>query len=232
MANAHAEFASRIVRGHLEAGIVDLERRASEGGYGQREIQDLGNAARVLGHQDIADRAIRLLEVAPEDNSFWVNAITNIPLSARKARGKWTLTEMAELEKRYPLFSADRIIERIRSSGNRDKHLRLCLQGKHQEACNHAKSGLKLEEVGVTLAVLGEFAAAQSIADDPALENVRRGGVRYVLRIEWFRHGHLDEIRDWLAEHESKNLDASAHAQLALALGGREPWSGYPYPDW
>ena len=70
---------------------------------------------------------------------------------------------------RTPPYRFDKMLDRIRSSASTEKHFALCLKGR-QEARTLAASGLHLEEVGDTLAVLGEFEAARSVASDPALE--------------------------------------------------------------
>ena len=50
-----------IVGSHLQAGIVELERAASEGHYNTMCVRTLGSAAKVLGQDEVADRAARLL---------------------------------------------------------------------------------------------------------------------------------------------------------------------------
>jgi hypothetical protein len=135
------------VRNHLEAGIKELERAASEGRYDTLCIQALGSAAKSLGQHDVADRAVRLLLAAP-DAAFWAGAITNIELPA-------TVPErMRTVERYYPPYQAEKIFERIRSGGTADEHLALCLDGRFNEARAVAGSGVRLEEVGDTLAVL------------------------------------------------------------------------------
>ena len=108
----------------------------------------------------------------------------------------------------------------------------LCLEGQFQEARSVAGSGVRLEEVGAALAVLGEFDAARSVASDPALEAFRQRGVRFVLVIELFRRGRVDEAGLLLAEFEFTGLGAWERVHLALGFAGRVPWGGYPFPDW
>jgi hypothetical protein len=89
-----------------------------------------------------------------------------------------------------------------------------------------------LEEVGDTLAVLGEFDEALSIARDPALDKFRQRGVLFVLVIELFRRGRVEEAGAILGELESQGLGPWERIHLTLGFAGREPWGGYPYPDW
>jgi hypothetical protein len=221
----------RLVRSHLETGIEELERDASEGRYNTLCIRALGSAARVLGQHAVADRAVRLLRAVP-DRAFWAGAITNVELPATVPERMRTVAPLVELEARHPPFRTAEIVERIRSCAATEKHFALCLDGRFQEARALAGSGVRLEEVGDTLAVLGEFDAARSVASDPALEAFRQQGVRFVLVIELFRRGRVDEAGALLAELESAGLGAWERVHLALGFADREPWGGYPFPDW
>jgi hypothetical protein len=119
--------------------------------------------------------------------------ITNIDLPTTVPERMRTVEPTAELEDRHPRYREDELLGRIRSCAATEKHFALCLEGRLQEARALAGSGVRLEEVGETLAVLGEFDAARSIAGDPALEPFRRQGVRLVLVIELFRRGRVEE---------------------------------------
>jgi hypothetical protein len=215
----------------LEAGIAELEKNASEGRYNTLCIRALGSAAKVLGQHDVADRAVHLLRAAP-DGAFWAGMITNIELPETVPERMRSFEPPAELESRHPAYRADQLVERIRSDASTEKHFALCIEGRFQEARALAGSGRQLEEVGDTLAALGQFEAARSVASDPALETFRQRGVRFVLVIELFRRGRVDEAGVLLAEMESAGLGAWERVHLALGFGGREPWGGYPYPDW
>lgn len=222
---------ARLVRSHLEAGIAELERDASEGRYNTLCIRALSSAAKVLGQNEVADRAARLLRAAP-DGAFWAGVMTNIELPVTVPERMRTVEPAAELEDRHPSYREDELIARIRLCAATEQHFALCLEGRFQEARALAGSGVRLEEVGDTLAVLGEFDAARSVASDPALEPFRQRGVLFVLVIELFRRGHVEEAGALLAELESAGLGAWERVHLALGFAGREPWGGYPYPDW
>ena len=64
--------------------------------------------------------------------------------------------------------------------------------------------------------------------DDELLKSL----IRLVVAIELFRRGRISESQAILAELKSSTFGASTRIQLALAFAGREPWAGYPYPDW
>jgi hypothetical protein len=224
MAIPSGTAAVTLVRNHLEAGITELEREAGQGRYNTLCIRALGSAAQVLGQQGVADRTLELLRAAP-DRAFWAGMITNIEIPGSVPDRMRAIEPPAELEDRHPTYRTDRLFERIRSCAVTEKHLALCLEGRCQDARVLAGSGLRLEEVGDTLAVLGEFDAARSIASDPALEPFRQQSVRFVLVIELFRRGMVEEAGALLAEVESAGLGAWERVHLALGFAGREPWS-------
>jgi hypothetical protein len=224
-------LSAKLVRSHLEVGIAELERDASEGRYNTLCIRALGSAAKVLDQNEVADRAARLLRAAP-DGAFWAGVITNMELPATVPERMRTLEPTLELEDRHPQYREVELVGRIRSCAATEQHFALCLEGQFQKACALAESGVRLEEVGDTLAVLGEFDAARSVARDPTLEPFRQRGVLFVLVIELFRLGRVEEAGALLAELETAGLGAWERVHLALGFAGREPWRGYPYPDW
>src|SRR5262245_23443031 len=206
---------ARLVRSHLEAGIAELEREAGEGRYNTPCIRALGRAAKVLGQHAVADRAAQLLRAAP-DGAFWAGMITNIELPATVPERMRTVEPAAELEDRHPPYREDRLLGRIRSTCATERQFALCRAGWIQEAGD--VSGVRLEEVGDTLAVLGEFEAARCVASNPALEPFRRRGVLFVLVIELFRRGRVEEAGALLAELESAGLGAWDRVHLVLGF--------------
>jgi len=215
----------------LHAGIEELERAARDGSYNTMSIRALGNAAKVLRREGIADRSAKLLRAAP-DSMFTAGMLTNIEFPAVVAERMRALDDLEALEQRHPPYREDVVLERIRSCVSSEPHFALCLEGLFREAQLLAGSGSPLEEVGNTLAVFGEFDAARRVASDPALEGFRQQGVKLVLVIELFRRGRVDEARTLLDELESAGLDTWDRVHVALAFAGREPWRGYPFPDW
>ena len=158
--------------------------------------------------------------------------ITNIELSKTVPEILRTVDAPETLEEQYPPYREEDIVGRIRSCARTEEHFALCVEGRFQAARSKAGSSKRLEEVGATFAVLGEFSAALTVARDPALDDFRQRGVLLVLLIELFRRGRIEESGAILAELESSGLDAWERIQLALGFAGREPWTGYPYPDW
>lgn len=170
----------RNARFHLEDGIDQLERDAAAGRYNTLSISAIGNAATLLGVADVAARATRLLRAAP-DHVFFAGAMTNIELPQVVPDSMRELGRPEELARRHPISSDHDIRERIRSCAADEKHFALCLAGRVLEARLEAGSGRQLEEVGDALAILGDFDGALSVALDPALEEFRQQGVRYVM---------------------------------------------------
>jgi hypothetical protein len=221
----------QLARHHLEAGIGALEKDAKGSRYNTMCIRAFAKAATVLRQRDCANRAIRLLRAAP-DGAFLGGMITNIELPKTVPDGMRTVDMPEKLEEKHPPYREEDIVGRIRSCARTEEHFALCLEGRFQEARSKSGAGVRLEEIGDTLAVLGEFSAAISVARDPALDDFRQRGVLFVLVIELFRRGRVEESEAILAELESSGLDAWERIHLALGFAGREPWKGYPYPDW
>ena len=134
--------------------------------------------------------------------------ITNIDLLKTVPEGLRTADPAEKLEARHPLYSEEDAIRNIRSNAETEEHFALCLEGKLQEARSKAGSGLRLEEAGDALAILGHFDEALSIARGPALELARRQGILFVLVIELFRRNRIEEPEAILSELESAGLGA------------------------
>ena len=224
-----SDAANEIARRHLDASIREIEQDAKEGRLNTSCIRALANASAVLGQNDMAERALRLLHSAPDD-AFWAGMITNFDLPKIVPERLKTIKSPDEGKDHPPYCEMD-IMDRVRSYAKTEEHIRLCLEGKVQEARSKAKE-VKLEEVGETLAVLGDFDGALSVARDPLLEPFRQRGVLLVLVIEFFRRGRVEACEEMLTELEVSGLGAWDRIFLALGFAGRVPWGGYPYPDW
>lgn len=212
--------------------MAGLEREARNGRYNTLCLRAAGGVATVLGEYEVVERAIQLLSEAP-DGAFWAGMITNIQLPETLPERMRTIGPIKELEEQYPQYSEDKLVGRVQSYATCQKYLALCLEGLLQEARVLASSGLQFEEMGAALALLGEFDAASSIASDPNLESFRQRGIKFVLVIELFRRGRIEEATRFLSELESdEGINAWDRIHLALGFAGREPWGGYPFPDW
>jgi hypothetical protein len=225
-----SDAAIELARRHLDASIREIEEEAKGGRLNTMCIRALANASAILSQNDVAERAIRLLRAAP-DGAYWAGMITNFELPKTVPEGLKTIEPPEELEKHHPPYSEKVMEDRVRSYAKSEEHFALCLEGRVQEARSKA-SGVKLEEVGATLAVLGDFDGALSVARDPLLERFRQRGVLLVLVIEFFRRDRIEPCDAILSELEASGLGPWDRIFLALGFAGREPWGGYPYPDW
>lgn len=221
----------QLARRQLEAGICELERIAEQGGYDTMCIRAFASAAAVLAQSDLAERALQLLRAAP-DGAFWAGMITNIELPETVPDRMRSIDTNEVLQRRHPPYCKDDIVKQIQSNPTDNGHLVPCLSDQFDEARLIAKSGVRLEEVGETLAILGKFDAALSVAHDPKLDKSRQQGVMIVVLIEMWRYGRAEEALKILTELETTGLGVWTRVQLSLGFGGREPWGGYPWPDW
>lgn len=232
MESNFSPLASRLIRRQLKAGIEQLEREAADRYHNITHIQVLGLTAKALGHPDVCERALRLFQSAPSE-SFFAGILTNLKLPKAPPHWMRTIGSVEKWQGDYPLYQGETMIAYLKKSASgSDEHLALCLEGRFAEARALAGSGRQLEEVGSTLAVLGEFEIAGSVACDPALEAFRQKGVRLVLVMELFRRKRTEEATDLLGELEAEGLSAWDRILLATAFADRVPWIGYPYPDW
>jgi len=225
-----SDAANVLVRCHLDASIRELEKEAAGARFNTFCIRALAAASSVLGLPDIAERALSLLRAAP-DGAFFAGMITNFELPKTVPDRLRNVGAPGELESQHPVYCEEAMVGRIRANARTEGHFALCLEGKAQEAQSNS-AGLTLEEVGATLAVLGDLDSALRVARDPRLEPFRQRGVLLVLVIETFRRGQVDTCEALLTELESSGAGAWDRVSLALGFAGREPWRGYPYPDW
>jgi hypothetical protein len=193
-------------------------------------IRAAGGAAMLLDHLDLADRAQRLLRAVP-DEAFSSGAITNIRFPAAAPDRVRSIEAIETLESSHPRVSHADLMAGVRRCGETEEHVAMCLSGRTGEARAGANSSLAVEEIGATLAVLGEFGAAADVVRSPALDVGHRKGLMIVLAIELVRRDRIDAAKEIVSELAAGESDPWSDVHLALGLGGRTPWSGYPYPD-
>jgi hypothetical protein len=129
--------------------------------------------------------------------------ITNLELPKTVPLTMRSVASPQKLEQMNPPYHEEVIMNRIQSSATTQEHF-----------------------------ALGDFDSTLSIARDSKLPPFRQKLVLVVLVIEMFRRGQFEGARELLAELESRGLGAWDRITLALGFVGREPWGGYPYPDW
>ena len=213
----------------LRACIEEIEEEDSPYRRNTIYLRALAGAAKLLDEHEIAAQALRVLRGVP-DTDPWQGFLTNLDPPHVVPESLKTAPSMTELEEAHPLYQEDAIIGRIRAYAESAPHIALCLGGRIDEARSAAADDLAQAEVGATLAVFGEFDAALRVANDPTLPASRKTGISLVVAIESFRRERPSE--DILSELEPLEPDPWHRIALALGFAGREPWSGYPYPDW
>jgi hypothetical protein len=218
-------------REQLRAAVDSLEAIAAVGPVNTFSARALVRATLLLEEHDLAQRAVAILCQIP-DRAFYAGLITNMELPNDFAERMKQVPTRDELERQHPVYGRDAKLAAIYQSAESSPHIRLCLEGSYEDAEAVAGNGVKLEEVGDTLAVLGEFDRAYALATGPKMEEFRRSGVLFVLVIELFLAGDLTWSRELLAKFEATGMDEGSRVHLALGFAGREPWRVYPYPDW
>jgi hypothetical protein len=218
-------------REQLLAAVESLEAKSARGPVNTFSARALVAATLLLGEHDLAVRAESVVRAIP-DSAFGSGMITNIELPGDFAERMRRVPTREELENRHPVYDRDAKLAAIYRCAESSRHIQLCLEGNFEEAEAVAGNGVMLEEVGDTLAVLGEFDRAYTIATESKLEEFRRSGVLFVMAIELFLAGELAWSGELLDEFAAKGMDEGSRVQLALGFAGREPWRVYPYPDW
>ena len=217
-----------LVRSLLEISIAQVEAQGTSANI--FTLRKLAEAATVLGNQNIAARAVKILRAIP-DSHFAHGLIRNFELPADFADRRRAIDSLDQLDKSIPVFSEDSLRQIIQNYVENDEKYALCLRGRTAQAIAMSE-GFDLEFVGETLAILGDFDSALHVARDPRLESERQKGVLLVLVIETFRKRRFDLFEPLFADMEAAGIYADGGTILALGFAGREPWAGYPYPDY
>jgi hypothetical protein len=215
----------------VEHAFVQLENDAKQGRYAPPRTKFAGSVARLLGREDIARRCAKLLGDTP-DTVFWNGILTNIALPEAVPPQMRSIPSLAELEEAFPTYSESRVVAYIRQCAETERHLALALERRYEEAFDQARTDLQVEEIALAQAVLGDMEAAVDSAVSQVSSGDRRFGVFLVLTVELFRRGRVAEAHRQLAALDSGHLNVWSAGQLALGIADRQPWQGYPYPDW
>ena len=217
-----------IIQRLLEAATVHIEHAARDRKLNLFEVRAVADAATHLGFPELEERAFAIFRQAP-DEAFWAGAITNIELPTSVPDAMRARTTPEALARNHPPIDGAKLLRMIESS---EEHIALCSVKRFDEAQAVAKTDLALEEVGLTLAVLGEFEAAIQVASSAKLPDFRKQGIKLVLLIEYHRRGKFAEAQSILTEYEAQGIGASTLVHLAYGIAGYDAWPGYPYPDW
>ncbi len=219
-------------RALLEGALRLVEDHVQRGQFHTLLVRKIVEACTVLDFADLATSARALLQKAP-DSAFFAGAIMNfIPDSGAVARMRRGST-IEEIQRSYPWFEKS-AIERIARS---QEATRIAWERNYRDAVAAAPTQDRaphetpaIVEVALTAAVLGDFAIAEDILQD---EHIGPGPVhlgRMVLAIEYTRAGLYAKARATAGRLQLIGPWEAIH--FALGFSGRQPWAGYPDPDY
>jgi hypothetical protein len=226
------EWARRRARDHLVAAVEALERSSAAGRHETMRARAVTETATVLGYSDLADRAQTVLRQAP-DTAFLTGAITNVASAGPSAGERMrAIKPIDEIERDHPNVTGSQLEARLRRWADTEPHVAMCLGGRHRDATASASTSRVVVEIGATLAALGDINSARALLRHSALDASHREGLLVVLMIESARHGRADDASGAGTSADLVAFDTWSRVHLALGLAGRDPWSGYPVPDW
>jgi hypothetical protein len=209
----------------IQRSVTEIEGDASRGQYVWNLIGDVANVARLLGGGELATRALRVLHESSPPEYYLKRAARSVE----------------ELERDYPLYQESRILDMMQAAALREPHLALALEGRYDQALANAEWATEVEEIGETRAVRGDFEGAVlclQLLAEPGCKHFgvgfesRQKALLVVIAIELFRRGLNEQAQIVLSDLESRRIESWYRVNLAVGLAGREPWQGYPYPDY
>lgn len=144
-----------------------------------------------------------------------------------------TLEEMIPFHvKDCYLISREKLIENLQNMA--PERIELCSRKDItiNKALQTAKSQLDIEEIGCTFAVIGQYIMAQKIAKETRLDNFRQQNITWIIETERLREGDLSNLNFEILGLHDWGASPWQAGHVALCALGRQPWLGYPYPDW
>ncbi len=213
----------------LLTSVVDsLETTQREsGGFNHLAARYAGNTSLILGFEDLADRFLRLLSGLTAEQ-YWSGMMTNVPRTNKVPNGARQLDDQTRINEDHPVFPVCYVPSIISES---EEHLYACLTRDYDFAFLKATDELKMTEVMLTQAILGDTELA--IESTKRLsEQHRKENVYLVVAIERFRCGDLDGAYEVYDSLNDDLLDIWGASQMALGIANRIPWMIYPYPDY
>jgi hypothetical protein len=212
------------------AAIDNLEATAATNRMNHLVAKQLGAVANLFGYPDIVKRVeVCLAKLSVAD--FFRGAITNIDwqnLGPDELDRLRRIEPAVKFSDDHPIYERNAPVPDLERFAQSSPHLKLCLQGDVTGALSTAKCELDFEEIADTLAALGRFDEAIALIDSQLVSNGRKLGVRFVVLLEKCRR-LVPTYADEIAKCDPQDF---GRLQIVLALAGRRPWVGYPYPDY
>ncbi|MDB5329416.1 MAG: hypothetical protein JWP03_567 [Phycisphaerales bacterium] len=209
----------------IEDVVVELEAASAQGRVNIFLIRMAGGVAALVGRHDLTTRLGAIISgMTVED--LLCGSITNIDPKTVDTNRPLKLPSLDAAGRQHPECDDDSIIERMKTQV--DVHVQLCLNGDVDSAKQAASSPLALEDIGCTLAVMGQFDRANDFIDAQKVDAGMKSQVRFVILLEKCRRelpGFIEAVRQ--ARHKGYE-----QLHVILALTGRLPWTGYPLSDW
>lgn len=211
----------------LEQVVAELEAALAQGRPDFFLVRRAGGIAGLLDRPDLVSRLETVMSHLTVEDVFRA-AITNLDEHEREVRATrlFRFESPEEISRQHPECDDASIIDRMKAQA--DVHVLMCLKGDVHGATETATSKLALEDIGCTLAAMGQFERATAFIDSQAVEDTSRAAVRHVILLEKCRRGHAGIVE----VIQLANLQGEGRLRVVLALAGRLPWVGYPYSDW
>jgi hypothetical protein len=209
----------------IEIAVAELEPAISNRRANLFVVKMAGGVAALVGRHDLFTR----LEVAIShltDRDLLRGAITNIDVSTLDTPRRLRLPTLEEMARNHPLCDDDFLIGQIKAQD--DPWIQLCLQGEMDAAVRVAESSLALDDIACTLAATNQFDRATAFIDAQSVTDNVKAHVRFVILLETCRR-QLPGFAEAILQARRQDYE---RLHVVLALAGRLPWIGYPYPDW
>jgi len=224
MAISNAEFATKQ---QLMLIANELLANTPRGYFNYRLVTETAALCALLGYNDLAKQFAEIALQMPDFDPF-ENAITNIDVHEIDVDKFRRVCTVEEVEQSSPLYSDADLMGDLHRLAETEIHLKLSLEGDIDGAARAASGELALEEIAATLAVQGQFERALEFIDSQPVSDFRRSSLRFLVLIEKCRK----QTPGFASELQQTPLAVEGRRIIVLALAGRRPWGGYPFPEW
>lgn len=219
-----------LARQLLHEASKSIDTAAQSGAVPVFQARLLLEVALLQGDADVERRARGHLRQPFDPFAF---SLTSLRLTTRRSAPLAQPTP-DDAEREFPLMTTDDCLAGIRRTCRDAPHILYVLDGRLDEALALPTASLPLgqSEIAGTVALMGDLARARNLTeaiDDPSY----REAPLVAIAVEAFRLGEDEMLQDALdALGNGDTRSPWISMQLALGLMGREPWAGYPYPDY
>jgi len=207
---------------YLESEARDHER------WHTLQFRPVAALALLANSSAVTDQIASLIRDAPA-HAFTDGIISNFDVSALSAKRDAIVYE--EADERFPEYAATDLPHVVVQFAALP-HIASVLAGRVEDAIGAANSDLLIEEVASMCAVVGRIDTCLEILDRPDFPRERADRPRMVACIESFRRGDATRAQHLLDQVAGPGAEGWDLIFLTAGLIGREPWDGYPFPDY